>query len=95
MERGRVAVGTCEGANFEGIRLWTERDVPTVPAVVVLDRRRDRKDTHVVVSEGFVPDDKDSVAHVPVDGSVSTRRNQSHSSWSAGGVGEPLGFTTC
>ena len=43
-------MGKRESANVEGIELWAERkshDVLTVPAVVVLYRRRDRKDTHV------------------------------------------------
>jgi hypothetical protein len=55
-ERGRVAVtvGMCESANVEGIELWVERksrDVLTVSALVVLDRRRNRNDTHVIVLE--------------------------------------------
>jgi hypothetical protein len=74
----------------------------------VLDRRRDRKDTHVVVPEEFalycgattgrppslpLRDDDDGVAHMPVDGPSSG--SQAHSSCSAGGFVEPLGFTTC
>jgi hypothetical protein len=111
VELGRVAVGTCEGANFEGVRLWTERnarDVLTVPAVVVLDRKRDRKDTHVVVPEGFVPFSGPTPGSPPwfklplpddEDGVAHVlvdgpgSRSQSQSS-SAGVVTDPLEFTT-